>query len=528
MKVCVPRENFPGEKRVAATPEAVKKIVDLGFEVSVEQNAGIEAGISDNDYLEVGAVIVSETTDLWEQADILLKVQPPIYGIDATKNELQQLKSGQTVIGLLYPSENTSLLSEFAEKGINAVAIDTVPRISRAQKLDALSSMANIGGYRAVIEAAHHFGRFFTGQMTAAGQVPPAKFLVIGAGVAGLAAIGAAAGMGAIVQAFDTRPEVEDQVKSMGGEFLFLDIKEDTHGGGGYARVMSDEFIAAEKKLFTEQSKEVDIIITTALIPGQPAPKLITEDMVENMKQGSVIVDLAAEQGGNCEVTKPGEAISLHGVTIIGYTDLPSRMAAQASLLYGNNLAHLLSDLCPNQDGSIDLNIEDYVVKAITVVNNGQVNWPPPKIETVQKIEKSEALSDSIQAVEKKTSNINSKKPTKIWRSLVGMAITVALILALGAIAPPSFMGHFTVFILSIFVGWQVIWNVKPALHTPLMSVTNAISGIIVIGALLQTNANSILVLSLAAFSILIASINISGGFFVTQKMLRMFRKEQN
>ncbi len=525
MKVCIPRESNPNEKRVAATPETIKIILSLGFEVLIEQNAGINAGFSDDAYFKEGAIIVQDSSDLWKQADILLKVQPPSYGNEAGQNELQQLKPGQTVIGFLSPSQNIALLREFAKNGINAIAIDAVPRISRAQKLDALSSMANIGGYRAVIEAAHHFGRFFTGQMTAAGKVPPAKFLVIGAGVAGLAAIGAATAMGAVVRAFDTRPEVEDQVKSMGAEFLYIDLEEESDGGGGYARIMSKEFVAAEKKLFAQQSKEVDIIITTALIPGQPAPKLITEDMVKQMKPGSVIVDLAAEQGGNCEVTKRNQAIKLYGITVIGYTDLSSRMASQASQLYGNNLANLLSDLCPKKDGLIDLNMEDDVVKAITIVNKGQVNWPPPNIKKSQKIEK---IPSTVQAEKKENKKVTPNKSKRIWKSLVGMAITLALILGLGAIAPSSFMGHFTVFVLAIFVGWQVIWNVKPALHTPLMSVTNAISGIIVIGALLQTNTNSNLILALAAFSILIASINISGGFFVTQRMLRMFRKEED
>jgi H+-translocating NAD(P) transhydrogenase subunit alpha len=395
--------------------------------------------------------------------------------------------------------------------------MDSVPRISRAQKMDALSSMANIAGYRAVVEAAQHFGRFFTGQITAAGKVPPAKVMVIGAGVAGLAAIGAAKSMGAIVRAFDTRPEVKEQVESMDAEFLMLDFEdEDGSGEGGYAKVMSEEFIKAEMALFAEQAKDVDIIITTALIPGKPAPKLITADMVESMKDGSVIVDLAAEQGGNCELTEPGEVVVRNGVSIIGYTDLPSRLAAQSSQLYGTNLRHLLTDMTPEKDGNLVLDLEDEVVRGATVCTGGETLWPPPppKISAAAPAKAEPAPAPVVE----------EKKP-----SLAGPIMMAAIgglaLLGLGAVAPPSFMAHFTVFVLACFVGYMVIWNVTPALHTPLMSVTNAISSIIVIGALLQISSDVPLIKWIAVGTVLITSVNIFGGFAVTRRMLEMFRK---
>jgi NAD(P) transhydrogenase subunit alpha len=410
-------------------------------------------------------------------------------------------------------------MQRLAAKKVTVLAMDSVPRISRAQKLDALSSMANIAGYRAVIEASQHFGRFFTGQITAAGKAPPAKVMVIGAGVAGLAAIGTAKGLGAIVRAFDTRPEVKEQIESMDAEFLELDFEEEGSGEGGYAKVMSDEFIKAEMELFARQAMEVDIIITTALIPGKPAPKLITEAMVETMRDGSVVVDLAAEQGGNCALTEPGKVIEKYGVTIIGYTDMPSRMAAQASQLYASNLYHLLTDLCPEKNGELVVNMEDEVIRGTTVIKEGEITWPPPPPK----------ISAAPPApIEEPTAAPEEKKAP-----LITPAIRAALMVLIGGLcffgigisAPPSFMQHFTVFVLACFVGYMVIWNVTPALHTPLMSVTNAVSSIIVIGALIQVSAPNTLLAGIAAFGILITSINIFGGFAVTQRMLQMFRK---
>jgi NAD(P) transhydrogenase subunit alpha len=399
--------------------------------------------------------------------------------------------------------------------------MDSVPRISRAQKLDALSSMANIAGYRAVVEAATHFGRFFTGQITAAGKVPPAKVLIIGAGVAGLAAIGAAGSMGAMVRAFDTRPEVKEQVESMGAEFLELDFKEEGAGTGGYAKVMSPEFIKAEMDLFARQAMDVDIIITTALIPGKPAPELITAGMVESMRDGSVIVDLAAEQGGNCALTEPGEVVVKHGVTLIGYTDLPSRLATQSSQLYGTNLRHLVSDMCKDKDGELQVDMEDEAIRGATVIKDGEITWPPPEIQAAPP----PAQRPATPAPPKAPAEKPEEKPRR-WGTLVLMAVAALILFGLGQVAPPDFLAHFTVFVLAIFVGYMVVWNVTPALHTPLMSVTNAISGIIVVGALLQIGGplDSIVTI-LAAVAILIATINVFGGFLVTQRMLRMFRK---
>ncbi|WP_188863146.1 Re/Si-specific NAD(P)(+) transhydrogenase subunit alpha, partial [Marinobacterium nitratireducens] len=409
---------------------------------------------------------------------------------------------------------------DLSNRGVTALAMDSVPRISRAQKMDALSSMANIAGYRAVVEAAQHFGRFFTGQITAAGKIPPAKVLVIGAGVAGLAAIGAAKSMGAIVRAFDTRPEVKEQVESMDGEFLMLDFpNEDGSGTGGYAKTMSPEFIAAEMALFAEQAKEVDIIITTALIPGKPAPELITEEMVKSMKPGSVIVDLAAEAGGNCKLTVANEVVEKHGVTLIGYTNLPSRLAAQASQLYATNLRHLLTDLCPEKDGEIVVNMEDEVIRGATVVKEGEVTWPPPapRLSVAPKADMGDKAREAVEKAE--------PKPKHPLAFLAPLAVAGLALLGLGSVAPPDFIGHLTVFVLSCFIGYMVIWGVSHSLHTPLMSVTNAISSIIVIGALIQISSDSPLVVILATLAVFITSINIVGGFAVTQRMLRMFRK---
>lgn len=510
MKIGVPREIFPGERRVATTPDVAAQLIKLGFEVAVETNAGAAASYSDAAYKEAGCTIAAGTDDVWTGSDIVLKVRGP------NSDEVARLKSGQTLICFLWPAQNPELLNQLAERGVTAIAMDSVPRISRAQKVDALSSMANIAGYRAVVEAAQHFGRFFTGQITAAGKVPPAKVLVIGAGVAGLAAIGAAKSMGAIVRSFDTRPEVKEQIESMDAEFLLLDFEdEDGSGEGGYAKVMSDEFIKAEMALFAKQAKEVDIIITTALIPGRPAPKLITAQMVESMKDGSVIVDLAAEQGGNCELTQPGQVVVHQGVTIIGYTDLPSRLAAQASQLYATNLRHLLTDLTPEKDGQIVVNMEDEVFRGATVCKDKEITWPPPAPTLTMAPVK--AAPAPVPVVEK-------KKPSPAG-GIVGMAVAGLALLGLGAVAPPSFMAHFTVFVLACFVGYMVIWNVSAALHTPLMSVTNAISSIIVIGALLQISSSEKLIGWIAAGTVLIASVNIFGGFAVTRRMLEMFRK---
>lgn len=517
MKIAVPREVHPDESRVAVTPEVVKQMIKLGFEIDIESGAGTRASFSDDAYREAGANIGAETKSLWQNADIIMKVRAPEDHPALGCHERELLQAGQTLISFIWPAQNETLMKSLAEQGVTVLAMDSVPRISRAQKLDALSSMANIGGYRAVIEAANHFGRFFTGQITAAGKVPPAKVLVIGAGVAGLAAIGTAMSLGAVVRAFDTRPEVKEQVESMGAEFLMLDFEEDGSGSGGYAKVMSDEFIAAEMALFLEQAAEVDIIVTTALIPGKPAPKLITEEMVKAMNSGSVVVDMAAEQGGNCELTSPGEVVSIDGVTIIGYTDYPSRLAAQSSQLYGTNLRHLLTELTPDKDGNINVNMEDEVIRGTTVIKNGEITWPPPAPKLSAAPAAPKAPPPPVVT--------EGEKPRSQIGSVIFMIVGGLALWGLGRVAPAEFMSHFTVFVLACFVGYQVIWNVTPALHTPLMSVTNAISGIIVLGAMLQVSTDSFLITLLAGIAILIASINIAGGFFVTQRMLRMFQK---
>jgi len=521
MIIGIPTESALGEKRVAIAPETIPRIIGLGFGVQIQSGAGEAAGFTDNDYLAGGATVAGSKEALWDTSDIIVKIRAPEQASSSQVSaEIALLNDAKTLICLIGPGQNPLLLELLSSAGVTTLAMDAVPRISRAQKLDTLSSMANIAGYRAVIEAANHFGRFFTGQITAAGKIPPAKVLVIGAGVAGLAAIGAASAMGAIVRAFDTRPEVKEQVESMGAEFLMLDFKEDGSGQGGYAKIMSEEFIAAEMQLFSEQAREVDIIITTALIPGKPAPKLIVADTARAMKVGSVIVDLAAEQGGNCELTRPGEAALIDGITVIGYTDFPSRMAAQSSLLYGNNVTHLLADLCPEKDGQINVDMDDEVIRGMTVVKDAKITWPPPppRVSAVPKAPPANGAESS--------AHLEGAPKKSTAQTLIALAAVVGLVLGLGVVAPPSFMGHFTVFVLAIFVGWQVVWNVTPALHTPLMSVTNAISGIIVIGALLQMGSDSRIVMFLAALALLVASINVFGGFWVTQRMLRMFRRE--
>ncbi|SAK73540.1 NAD(P) transhydrogenase subunit alpha [Caballeronia hypogeia] len=516
MMIAVPRERYPGERRVALTPEVVGHLLKLGFEVTVETGAGELAAFADEAYRAAGAHIAPDTASLYSDADIVVKVRAP--SIAPVGDEVEWLREGTTLISFVWPAQNAALLTRLAARNVTVLAMDCVPRISRAQKLDALSSMANMAGYRAIIEAAHQFGRGFMGQITAAGKIAPAKVMVIGAGVAGLAAIGAARSMGAIVRAFDTRPEVRQQVESMGAEFLDLDYAEDGSGSGGYAKEMSPEFIAAEMALFAAQAKEVDIIVTTALIPGKPAPKLITADMVRSMRHGSVIVDMAAEQGGNCELTRPGEAASVEGVTIVGYTDLPSRMATQSSQLYGTNLRHLLTELTPQKNGEIVVNTDDEVIGGVTVVLRGEVKWPMPR-----KPQPAVAPPAAKPATELHVS-VEQKRRAG-WIGVAGLVIAAVLLAALGAVAPPAFVAHFTVFVLAVFVGFQVVWNVTPALHTPLMSVTNAVSGIIVTGALLQVGTPDTLIAILAGLAILIATINIAGGFLVTQRMLNMFQR---
>jgi NAD(P) transhydrogenase subunit alpha len=518
MKIGIPKEVHAGEKRVAATPETVGQLTKLGYAVAIEAGAGADAQFADEAYRAAGAQIVADTRALWTQSEIVLKVRAPELQPKLGVHEAELLREGSTLLSFIWPAQNPDLMERLKARRATVIAMDAVPRISRAQKLDALSSMANIAGYRAVIEAAQHFGRFFTGQITAAGKVPPAKVMVIGAGVAGLAAIGTARSLGAIVRAFDVRPEVKQQIESMGAEFLELDFEEEGSGGGGYAKQMSPEFIKAEMDLFAAQAKDVDIIITTALIPGKPAPKLITGAMVDSMRQGSVVVDLAAEQGGNCDYTKPGEVVVRNGVTIIGYTDLPSRLATQSSQLYGTNLRHFLTDLTPKKDGNIVVNMEDDVIRGATVINQGNITWPPPPLK-IPAIAAAPAAAAAPKAAKE-------TKPSKGHGSLAAMALGALMLVLVGAYAPPAFMQHLTVFVLACFIGFHVIWNVAPALHTPLMSVTNAISGIIVIGALLQIGNPSKIVLVLAGISVLIATINIAGGFWVTQRMLKMFRRD--
>ncbi len=518
MRIGIPKEIREGEKRVATTPEVAEMIRSLGYDVAIEKNAGLASNFSDEAYKEAGVEIIQSTKELWDQSDIILKVRAPETHPELAIDEVDLMHKDQVLISFIQPGIYPELLNSLAAQGGNVLAMDSVPRISRAQKMDALSSMANIAGYRAVVEAAQHFGRFFTGQITAAGKVPPAKVLVIGAGVAGLAAIGAAKSMGAIVRAFDTRPEVKEQVESMDAEFLMVDFEEDASGEGGYAKVMSEEFIKKEMELFACQAMEVDIVITTALISGKPSPELWTEAMVESMKDGSVIVDLAAEMGGNCKLTEKDKVVVKHGVKLIGYTDLPSRLAAQASQLYATNLRHLLTDMTPEKDGQIQIDMEDEVIRGCTVIKQGEITWPPPAPRLYAVAEKEKAKEATIipETLEQQQSAINQ---------VVMFALGGIILFALGSVAPADFMSHFTVFVLSCFIGYMVIWNVSPSLHTPLMSVTNAISSIINIGALLQISSPDNLSKYLAAFAILITSINIVGGFAVTQRMLAMFRK---
>ncbi|MCT8555241.1 Re/Si-specific NAD(P)(+) transhydrogenase subunit alpha [Glaesserella parasuis] len=509
MLIGVPRELLDGETRVAATPKTVEQIKKLGFEVIIEENAGFKASFEDDAFAQAGATI-GNAQAVWN-ADIIFKVNAP------TDAEIALIKEGATLVSFIWPAQNPELMQKLSAKKINVLAMDAVPRISRAQALDALSSMANIAGYRAVVEAAHEFGSFFTGQITAAGKVPPAKVLVIGAGVAGLAAIGAANSLGAIVRAFDSRPEVKEQVQSMGASFLEIDFKEEGGSGDGYAKVMSEEFNRRALALYAEQAKEVDIIITTALIPGKPAPRLITKEMVATMKPGSVIVDLAAATGGNCELTQAGKVVTTENqVKIIGYTDLPGRLPTQSSQLYGTNLVNLLKLLCKEKDGNINIDFEDVVLRGVTVIRDGEVTWPAPPIQVSAQPQQKSAAKPA----EKK-----EEKPADPRIKYGLLALAVIAFLWLASVAPAAFLSHFTVFVLSCVVGYYVVWNVSHALHTPLMAVTNAISGIIIVGALLQISQGSFFISALAFIAILVASINIFGGFKVTQRMLAMFRK---
>ncbi|WP_019917047.1 Re/Si-specific NAD(P)(+) transhydrogenase subunit alpha [Methyloversatilis discipulorum] len=524
-RIGVPREIFPGEKRVATVPDVVAKLTKLGFGVVVETGAGDLADLSDAAYREAGASIAGSATELWSSADIVFKVRPP------TADEVALMHEGQTLIGFVWPAQNPELMQQLAAKKVTVLAIDALPRtLSRAQKMDALTSMAGVSGYRAVVEAANAFGRFFNGQITAAGKVPPAKVFIAGAGVAGLAAIGAAASLGAIVRANDTRAEVADQVVSLGGEFVKVDYEEEGSGGGGYAKVMSEGFQAAQREMYAQQAREVDIIITTALIPGKPAPRLITAEMVRSMKPGSVIVDMAAEQGGNCELTEPGKAVVKHGVTIVGFTDLASRMARQSSTLYGTNLFRLTEELCKTKDGVINVNMDDDAIRGLTVIKDGEITWPAPPIAAAPK----PAPKPAAAAVEKKSGHGHGPGGPMPAKTLaIIFALGALAFWAIGSFAPAAFLGHFTVFVLACFIGYMVVWNVTPALHTPLMSVTNAISSIIVIGALIQiappdAGANGRpdqLILWLAFAGIVLTAINMFGGFAVTRRMLAMFQK---
>jgi H+-translocating NAD(P) transhydrogenase subunit alpha len=522
VKIGAPKEVVAGEARVALTPESAAPLQKLGFDCLVETGAGMAAGFSDAAYAAAGVRVVETAEALWREADVVVKVRGP------EEDEARRLREGQTLISFFWPAQNPELLELCRSRGARVLAMDMVPRISRAQKMDALSSMANIAGYRAVIEAGNHFGRFFTGQITAAGKVPPARVLVVGAGVAGLAAIGTATSLGAITYAFDVRPEVAEQIESMGAEFVFLEFEEAQDGAatGGYAAPSSPEFREKQLARFREMAPDMDIVITTALIPGRDAPKLWLEDMVRAMKRGSVVVDLAAEKGGNCELTVAGEkVVSDNGVTIIGYTDFPSRMAAQSSTLYANNIRHMLSDLTPGRDGQIVHDMEDDVIRGATVTFDGEITYPPPppRVAAIAAAAPREKPKERTPEEKRALEREAFRKQTRGQVTL--LAAGGALMLLLGQVAPPSFMAHFMVFALACFVGYQVIWSVSHSLHTPLMAVTNAISSIIVLGAILQIGSGNQIVVALAAVSVLMATINIVGGFMVTRRMLAMFQK---
>ncbi len=533
LTIGVPKESCAGEKRVATVPEVVEKLIKLGFVVAVERGAGAAANFADDTYVAAGATIKETAAELMSQADILFKVRAP------SAAEVGLIKEGSTLISFIWPAQNPELLQQLAARQVTVLAIDALPRqLSRAQKMDALTSQAGVAGYRAVIEAANAFGRFFNGQITAAGKVPPAKVFIAGAGVAGLAAIGTAASLGAIVRANDTRAEVADQVVSLGGEFVKVDYAEEGSGGGGYAKVMSEGFQQAQREMYAKQAREVDIIITTALIPGKPAPKLITAEMVQSMKAGSVIVDMAAEQGGNCELTEPGQAVVKHGVTIIGYTDLVSRLAKQSSTLYATNLFRLAEELCKTKDGVINVNMDDDAIRGLTIIKEGAITWPPPppKISAAPPAAAASAKSAAAPPAAKGKGHGHgaSSAPMAGTTLAIVFGCAAALFWFVGAHAPASFLAHFTVFVLACFVGYMVVWNVTPALHTPLMSVTNAISSIIAIGALVQiappladigTGRPDEWIRWVAFVGIALTAVNMFGGFAVTRRMLAMFQK---
>lgn len=522
----VPKETASGEKRVATVPDVVAKLVKLGFAVAVESGAGDASNFADDTYRAAGAEVLPDAAQLWSRADVVFKVRPP------TPQEVQMLREGATLIGFVWPAQNPELMQQLAARRATVLAIDSLPRqLSRAQKMDALTSMAGISGYRAVIEAANAFGRFFNGQVTAAGKIPPARVFIAGAGVAGLAAIGTAANLGAIVRANDTRAEVADQVVSLGGEFVKVDYEEEGSGGGGYAKVMSEGFQQAQREMYAREAKDADIIITTALIPGKPAPKLITAEMVRSMKPGSVIVDMAAEQGGNCELTEPGQAVVKHGVTIVGYTDLASRLAKQSSTLYSTNLLRVTEELCKAKDGRLDVNMEDDAIRGLTVIKEGSITWPPPPPK-LPAAAKPKAAAAPVAA--SKGHGHGAGEPMSAKSLAIVFGVGALLFLLVGLYAPASFLSHFVVFVLACFVGYMVIWNVTPSLHTPLMSVTNAISSIIAIGALIQVappladggaDRPNLLILGLAVFALALTAVNMFGGFAVTRRMLAMFRK---
>ncbi|MGG5261151.1 Re/Si-specific NAD(P)(+) transhydrogenase subunit alpha [Phycicoccus avicenniae] len=513
MRIGVPRESRPGETRVAATPKTVEQLLALGYTVFVEAGAGVASSFADQAYREAGADVIDDA--VWN-ADVVLKVTAP------TDAEVARLRGGQVLACLMAPALSPDLVQALADRGVTAMAMDAVPRISRAQSLDVLSSMANIGGYRAVVEAAHEFGSFFTGQVTAAGKVPPAKVLVVGAGVAGLAAIGTASSLGAVVRAFDARPEVAEQVESMGAEFLRIDVEDTGPSADGYAKETSADFDAKAAALYAAQAADVDIVITTALIPGRPAPRLLTEEMVASMKPGSVVVDMAAANGGNVAGTVAGEkVVTANGVTLLGYTDLPGRLPTQASQLFGTNLVNLLRLLTPDKDGEARLDLDDVVQRGMTVAHEGQVLWPPPPVQ----VSAAPAAGTDVATVAAPAKPV--KEPMSRSTKLALAGAGAALFLLVSAFAPPPFLGHFMVFMLAVVIGFYVIGNVHHALHTPLMSVTNAISGIIVVGALLQVGHDSVAVSVLAFVGILVASINVFGGFRVTARMLEMFKREE-
>jgi len=526
MRIGVPKETAHGEKRVATVPDVVQKLIKLGFTVAVESGAGDAANFADDTYREAGAEVLPNAADLWARSDIVFKVRAP------SVDEVALMREGSTLISFIWPAQNPELMQQLAARKATVLAIDSLPRqLSRAQKMDALTSMAGISGYRAVIEAANAFGRFFNGQITAAGKIPPAKVFIAGAGVAGLAAIGTAANLGAIVRANDTRAEVADQVVSLGGEFVKVDYEEEGSGGGGYAKVMSEGFQAAQRAMYAQQAKDADIIITTALIPGKPAPKLITAEMVQSMKPGSVIVDMAGEQGGNCELTVPGEAVVRHGVTIIGYTDLVSRLAKQSSTLYSTNLLRVTEELCKTKDGIIHVNMDDDALRGLTVIKDGSVTWPPPPLKLPAPPPAKAATATA--APKGHGHGASEPMPARTLATVFGLGAIAFLLV--GHYAPASFLSHFTVFVLACFVGYMVVWNVTPALHTPLMSVTNAISSIIAIGALVQVappltgaagaDRPNTLILALAVVALVLTAVNMFGGFAVTRRMLAMFRK---